>query len=164
MQALFNRGIASALESAAVAKLEERLERLEQMRLVDKDNGFNVLLFVYKGDRLLALGALHETVIWVYELNEESSLGDDEHRLRLADGDWPVLSCVTFDESMIDECRGQTHIQFGRRGLASLLSPADFSIFLRGFLRVVQARCADAVRQNNVDAVRQLAEALDVEL
>jgi hypothetical protein len=160
MDAWFNRGICKALESAAVADLEARLERTQRLCLVDEANPALVSLFVYRGDWLLGVITFPSHWVWVYDFHADTSM----HRV-LVLHNWSLLACTRlFAEMAIEPCRGLTRTHFGRDGLGCLLSPADLGTLLRGLLRVVETRCTGNVRQANTDAVRQLAAALDVAL
>jgi len=155
----FNRGICKALESAAVAELEARLERTQRLRLVDEANPSLVSLSVYRGDWLLGLITFPSHWVWLYDFHADTSM----HRVLVLHS-WSLLACTVFDDRAIEPCRGQTRTHFGREGLGCLLSPADLGILLRGLLRVIETRCTGNRRQVNADAVRQLAAALDVAL
>jgi hypothetical protein len=168
MFAWFNRGICSAFESAAVAELETRLERLEReraqlLRVVDEADAHSMTLWVYRGDRLIGHAWWPNSLAWVYDV-EEDATGGAEHRLRGLLTGWPLLSAQPIDDDAVEPFCSQTQVQFGRRGLSCLLTPAELAVALRGLLRAAETRCAPDARQGNADVVRQLAAGLRVQL
>jgi hypothetical protein len=165
MFAWFNRGICSAFESAAVAELEARLERerAQQLRVVDEVLGPTMSIFIYRCDRLLMHAWLPNDLTWVYDLDEDATVGE-EHRLRASMPlGWKLFAFVQFEDDVIEPCRGQIRAQVGC-DLSCMLTPAELGVTLRGLLRAAETCCAPDVRQGNADAVRQLAAGLRVQL
>jgi len=160
MWSWFNRGICRALESQAVAELEERLQRAQQLRLLDESQGVSLrIVCVFKGEQLLAMGTLFDNAALAYDSVE------DQHRLLCHRPTlWAPLICSPQGAHVFQACRGLTHVQLSTSGPDCLLSPADLRAFLRALLDLIETHCTDAVRQGNAGAVRQLAAALDVEL
>jgi len=163
MEALFNRGICRALESAAIAELEQRLERAQRLRLDCEIRGL-MSLFVYKGDLLLAVSTLLHTEPLSYDLHTLTPAVGTEHRLLCGQPPHSVaLVCEPYGDCMTPPLRGLVEIEFCDAP-AFMLDHADLAMFLRELLQLIETRYGDAVRQGNLDAVRQLAAALDVEL
>jgi hypothetical protein len=165
MQDLFNRGLCKALESAAIAELEQRLRHAQRLRTVCEVAGTLRTLYIYKGDMLLTVGVQLTDEAWRYDRYEyaEHGLGS-EHRLLGSSAPYSMpVACVVLDDRMVPPLRGLLNVEINGPPHI-LLSRADLAVFLRDLFQLVETQCADAVRQGNLAAVRQLAAALNIGL